>query len=64
MPAVSLARYVVTLVLNQTETENNIFSKSVITSQLVFTCSYSRQLSQKKYFLEPQPEVVPLTFNK
>ena len=32
MPAVSLERYVVTLVLNQTQTEINVFSKSIITS--------------------------------
>ena len=46
---ISLARYAITLILNWTETENNIFSTSVIKRQQSFTCSYSTQLSQKKH---------------
>ena len=39
MPALSLARYVVTLVLNLTKTEINIFSESITTSEVTFTFS-------------------------
>ena len=40
--------HAVTLVLNWSQSEINIFSKSIIISQLTFTCSSSRQLNQKK----------------
>ena len=64
MPALSLARYVVTLALNLTKTEINIFSESITTSELTFTFSESRQLRQKKYLQESLPEVVMLILNK
>ena len=44
--------------------ENNIFSKSIITSQLAFTCPYSKQLSQKKMLIGASAWICCANFQK